>query len=57
MTDQWITIDPLAAPDSHMDSTVNQGNLYLMTRYDNTPNTIMTCSCASLISLCTDTSM
>ena len=55
MTGQWITIDPLPAPASDMVSTVHEGNLYFMTRYD-TPNTITTCSCTSLISSCTDSS-
>ena len=55
MTDQWITIDPLPAPDYVMDSTVHDGNLYFMTCGD-TPNTITTCSCTSLISSCTDSS-
>ena len=55
MTGQWITIDPLPAPASNMVSTVHEGNLYFMTRYD-TPNTITTCSCTSLISSCTDSS-
>ena len=55
MTDQWITIDPLPTPAYYMDSTVHEGNLYFMTR-GNTPNTIMTCSCTSLISSCTNSS-
>ena len=55
MTGQWIAIDPLPAPDSFMVSTVHEGNLYFMTRYDS-PNTITTCSCTSLISSCTDSS-
>ena len=55
MTGQWITIDPLPAPASNMVSTVHEGNLYFMTCYD-TPNTITTCSCTSLISSCTDSS-
>ena len=55
MTGQWITIDPLPAPACSMVSTVHEGNLYFMTRFD-TPNTITTCSCASLISSCTDSS-
>ena len=55
MTGQWITIDPLPAPASDMVSTVHEGNLYFMTR-GNTPNTITTCSCTSLISSCTDSS-
>ena len=55
MTDQWISIDPLPAPGCGMDSTVHEGNLYFMTRGD-TPNTITTCSCTSLISSCTDSS-
>ena len=55
MTGQWITIDPLPAPAIYMVSTVHEGNLYFMTRYD-TPNTITTCSCTSLISSCTDSS-
>ena len=61
MTGQWITIDPLPAPASIMVSTVHEGNLYFMTRgnfmtRDDTPNTITTCSCTSLISSCTDSS-
>ena len=56
MTGQWITIDPLRTPASDMVSTVHEGNLYLMTRYRNTPNIITTCSCTSLISSCTDSS-
>ena len=55
MTDQWITIDPLPAPYSGMDSTVHEGNLYFMTHIGN-PNIITTCSCTSLISSCTDSS-
>ena len=55
MTDQWITIDPLPVLDHGMDSTVHDGNLYFMTCGD-TPNTITTCSCTSLISSCTDSS-
>ena len=55
MTHQWITIDPLPAPASHMVSTVHEGNLYFMTR-GGTPNIITTCSCTSLISSCTDSS-
>ena len=55
MIDQWITIDPLPAPDCGMDSTVHEGNLYFMTHGDNR-NTITTCSCTSLISSCTDSS-
>ena len=55
MTGQWITIDPLLTLASDMDSTVHEGNLYFMTLFD-TPNTIMTCSCTSLISSCTDSS-
>ena len=55
MTGQWITIDPLPAPANNMVSTVHEGNLYFMTRGD-TPNTITTCSCTSLISSCTDSS-
>ena len=56
MTGQWITIDPLPAPDSYiMVTAVHEGNLYFMTRGD-TPNTITTCSCTSLISSCTDSS-
>ena len=55
MTDQWISIDPLPAPGCGMDSTVHDGNLYFMTHGD-TPNTITTCSCTSLISSCTDSS-
>ena len=55
MTGQWITIDPLLAPASNMFSTVHEGNLYFMTR-DDTPNTITTCSCTSLISSCSDSS-
>ena len=55
MTGQWITIEHLPAPASDMVSTVHEGNLYFMTRYD-TPNTITTCSCTSLISSCTDSS-
>ena len=55
MTDQWITIDPLPAPAYDMVSTVHEGNLYFITRGD-TPNTLMTCSCTSLISSCTDSS-
>ena len=54
MTGQWITIDPLSTPTSDMVSTVHEGNLYFMTR-DNATNIIMTCSCTSLISSCTDT--
>ena len=56
MTGQWITIDPLLAPASDMVSTVHEGNLYFITRDDDTPNTITTCSCTSLISSCTDSS-
>ena len=55
MTDQWITTDPLPTLDSGMVSTVHDGNLYFMTRAD-TPDTITTCSCISLISSCTDSS-
>ena len=55
MADQWITIDPLPAPYSFMVSTVNEGNIYFMTRINN-PNIITTCSCTSLISSCTDSS-
>ena len=55
MADKWITIDPLPTPDICMDSTIHEGNLYFMTRGD-TPNIIMTCSCTSLISSCTDSS-
>ena len=55
ITGQWITIDPLPAPASLMISTVHEGNLYFMT-YNDTPNTITTCSCTSLISSCTDSS-
>ena len=53
LIDQWITIDPLPTPASLMDSTVHEGNLYFMTRYNNTSNTITTCNCTSLIS-CTE---
>ena len=56
MTDLWITIDPLPAPQNGMTSTVHEGNLYFMARYCDTPNPIMTCSCTSLISSCTDSS-
>ena len=55
MTGQWTTIEPLPAPACDMVSTVHEGNLYFMT-YGNTPNTITTCSCTSLISSCTDSS-
>ena len=55
MKEQWITINPLPAPAGYMVSTVHEGNLYFMTRRD-IPNTITTCSCASLISSCTDSS-
>ena len=55
MKEQWITIDPLPAPARDMVSTVHEGNLYFMT-YNDTPNTITTCSCTSLISSCTDSS-
>ena len=55
MEDKWITIDPLPAPASDIVSTVHEGNLYFMTRRGTT-NIIMTCSCASLISSCTDSS-
>ena len=56
MTDLWITIDPVPLPASDMTSTVHEGNLYFMARYCDTPNPIMTCSCTSLISSCTDSS-
>ena len=55
MIGQWITIDPLPAPASDMASTFHDGNSYFMTRGD-TSNTIMTCSCISLMSSCTDSS-
>ena len=55
MTGQWITIDPLPTQASYMVATVHEENLYFMTRYD-TPNSITTCSCTSLISSCTDSS-
>ena len=55
MTGQWITIDPLPAPASDMDSTVHEGNLYFM-KHCKTPNTMTTCSCTSLISSCTNSS-
>ena len=55
MADKWITIDPLPTPDSYMVSTVHEGNLYFMTHSDTT-NTIMTCSCTSVITSCTDSS-
>ena len=55
MTGQWVTIDSLPAPANYMVSTVHEGNLYFMT-CNNTPTTIMTCSCTSLISSCTDSS-
>ena len=53
MADKWITMDPLPTPASDMVSTVHEGNLYFMTCGDY-PNTIMTCSCTSLISSRTD---
>ena len=59
MADKWITIDPLPTPASLtgglMVSTVHEGNLFFMRR-DDTTNTITTCSCASLISSCADSS-
>ena len=55
MTGQWITMDPLPAPASAIASTVHEGKLYFMARGD-TPSTITTCSCTSLISSCTDSS-
>ena len=56
MADKWITIDPLPTPASDIVSTVHEGDLYFMARSDDTTNTITTCSCASLISSCTDSS-
>ena len=53
MADKWITIDPLPTPACDMVSTVHEGSFYFMTRGD-TPNTITTCGCTSLISSCKD---
>ena len=55
MGENWLTTDYLPTPDRNMSSTVHEGNLYFMTRSP-FPNTIMTCSCTSLISSCTDSS-
>jgi len=51
--DKWITIDPLPEPGAGMTSTLHEGNLYFMTMNE-TPNTITTCSCATLIPSGTD---
>ena len=55
MGENWLTTDYLPTPGRNMASTVHEGNLYFMTRSPY-PNTIMTCSCTSLISSCTDSS-
>ena len=51
--DKWTTVDPLPAPDYDMHSTLHDGNLHFMGRF-NQGTTVYTCSCASLISSVTE---
>ena len=49
--DQWSTVDPLPAPCTEMHSTLHDGNLYFMGG-GGQGDTVYTCSCTSLISIC-----
>ena len=52
--DLWNTVDPLPQPCWDMCSTLHDGNFYF-TGGDKQENTIYTCSCTSLFSLCRQT--
>ena len=53
--DKWLMVDPLPAPGSRMHSTLHDGKICFM-RHGDEDNTVITCSCASLISSCSNSS-
>ena len=53
--DEWLMVDPLPAPAFAMSSTLHDGELCFL-RLGPQDNTAFTCSCTSLISLCSKSS-
>ena len=53
--EEWLMVDPLPAPASDMSSTLHDGELCFMGRWDG-DSTVFTCSCTSLISSCSKSS-
>ena len=53
--DKWLMVDLLPAPASGMHSTLHDGKICFM-RHGQFKSTVFTCSCASLISSCSESS-